>query len=369
MPRFESVQARGMYGGGRGLRFGGIAVALLFFSLLRPSACAGAVWSQQTQPAVFIDPAEITRPAGDEFVVNVAVEGVQEAGAFELVVRYDPALVQVEEVELGPFLAVEGRTVVPLGTSINPISGEARAGALTVGSGTGASGSGVLVTLRVTALRGGEGSLELTNVRLVNTEAELIPTTVSGGRVIFTGGVVVPTNTPAPATAIPEPSATPQVTGTSESPATSEAQPSPPPVQATMTEQVGTETTPIPGATITLPETPTPGVPTLSPDEIETQIVMAATATGEALHAAMASGTITPRPIPSVTARPRFTTAPVAAVTPVAAATGSPAATPQASSGTRDVVAPILIGAGALAAGAGGLLYWSGARRRSRGRP
>ncbi len=361
MPLVGSVQAGGIFSSHGGLRLGAITVALILFGLVGSTVVTGAAPTLQEQATILVTPAEIARAAGERFEVNVAVEGVNDLGAFELVFAYDPALVQIDEAKLGPFIGSTNRTVIPVGIKDDRVTGRVSAGAVTLGTTSGASGDGVLVTLSITALRAGEGSLVLSDVRLADTQGTGISASVQGAQVVFTGDVVLPTATLAPATI------------TMEAPATEVAGPTPAATAApnvtvpatfdsstSVTSAVSTSTVAVTGATDTPLASPTPETPTDTPEPIETQIVKVATATAHALRTAIALGTVTPRALPSLTPRPGETAIFAPKDTTVPGATPPP----PSSGGTGSIVGPVLIGFGALL-GAGGIFLWRHSGRKS----
>jgi hypothetical protein len=166
--------------------------------------------SGQSTVSVAVQPAEIIKAAGDQFEVDVVINGVADLGAFELSLRYDPALVQVDKAVIGKLVGSSNRTVVPLGPQVDQAAGKVALGAVTVGTQPGAKGNGVLMTLSCTALRAGQGQLTLDAVRLTDTKGQSITATPVDGKVIFTGDVVVPTMTATPVT----PTLTPTLTAT-----------------------------------------------------------------------------------------------------------------------------------------------------------
>lgn len=327
------------------------AARLLLLALLlgAPAATSNAEALNQSTVVVSVEPAGIEVKSGEKFDFSITVSGVQDLGAFEVQVIYDPALVQVESAELGAFAGSTGRTVLPLGPTIDRSQGRVLAGVLTTGSDKGASGKGVLVKVSATALKAGSGSLELTGVRLTDTQGDVIAATAQGGQVKFTGDVIVPTATAAPVT----PTSTPQPL-----PPTATRIPTLPPPAPTDTPAAATDT-PVPTEPAPT-ETATPEV-TLEP--AETRIVRVATETAQAVRTTMAGWT----PTPSATFTPEVAT-PTPTGTPAVeqpgvAASATPeivqAATPAVpvpEQGGRNAI-PWLIGGGVVVgAGVGALL-------------
>jgi len=102
-------------------------------------------------------------------VVSLTAEDVQDLAGFEVELSYDPALLDVAKVETGDFLTVNGRTLINLGPTV--ADGVIHLGALSVGSGAGASGSGTLATLTFTPKALGTSTLIQAETLLADSRA------------------------------------------------------------------------------------------------------------------------------------------------------------------------------------------------------
>lgn len=311
----------------------------LLLILLLGSWSMTAVWAlpnQQGSATVAVVPADIAKTAGETFEVEIAVSQVKDLGAFELSLRYDAALVQIDKVTVGEFIGSTDRTVLPLGPNINVAAGFLTVGALTTGASPGAQGQGVLLTLSCTAMRAGEGALKLEAVRLSDTQGRAMAATTTDGNVKFVGAVVVPTATRAPvtptATLVPLPAtATLIPTATTVPPSPSAA--------ATAT-QAPTET-PVPAS----------ATPAETPEPLETRILKVASATVQAWQTAAALWTATPTA--TATADPGAATPVSSQVAPAV----TPAA-PNASPSSSGAGLAVGLSAAAVALGAGGVYLW-----------
>lgn len=323
--------------------------------LLIASLC---VWSsltalaQQGAVTVVVDPADISVAAGEKFTVNIEIRDVQDLGAFELMLRYDPALMQVDTATMGEFIGSTERDVLPLGPSINAAEGRLDIGALTTGALPGGGGKGVLVTLSCTALRAGQGQLSLAKAVLSDTQGQPIAATAVDGKVTFTGDVIVPTATAAPVT----PTLTPE--------------PLPPTATLFPTATALPPSSPV-ATTAAVAQTETVASASATPEPMETQLVRVMTATAQAWRTAEAQWTATPTATatlePGATREPTTTeAAPVTASADAGSATPPPASTatpaPETQSNTGLVVG---LGAAAVALGAGGVVLWRRGRSRS----
>lgn len=344
----------------------GIAILLVL------ALCSGSVTAvlatpnQQGSATVAVVPADIAKVAGDKFEVNIEISDVKDLGAFELSLRYDPALVQIDKAAIGKFIGDTDRAVLPLGPNINVAEGRLTVGALTTGALPGAQGKGVLVALSCTALRAGQGQLSLETVRLSDTTAKPISATSVDGKVSFTGDVVVPTATPAPVT----PTATF----------------APPPETATAYPTLAAPATAAPKETSVSAPSPTAAA---TPIPIETLMVIVATETAQVRRTAEASWTATPTTAatsePAATALPATATSEGAPSAPTLAPptsdvptsnetpSTSPAVTPQTPSTETPAVPTsgsgaglaIGLGVGAVGLGAGGIYLWRRGRKKN----
>lgn len=359
------MQIPGRHGGKRSRSEGqwrrGSTIILLILLLCSGSATAVmAMPAQQGSAAVAVVPAAISKAAGDQFEVNITASGVQDLGAFELSLRYDPALIQIDKVTIGEFIGSTDRTVLPLGPSIDAAGGQLEVGALTAGALPGAQGNGVLVALSCTALRAGEGQLTLAQVRLIDTKAQPIAAVPSDGEVVFTGDIVVPTATAAPVT----PTATPlPLRPTATLIPTATAVPPSPTAAATATT---------PPTETAVPASATPAE-TLEP--LETRIRKIASATVQARQTAMTfwtatpTATVTPTPTATyeatATPKPEATAEPAAATTGPSPVPGSTPGQPAAPESQSNAGLAIGLGAAAVALGVGGAVLWRRGRHKS----
>jgi len=118
-------------------------------------------------PQVKIEPEEITLGVGEPLNVTVVITDVTDLGAFQFDLKYDPALLQVTAVTLGDFLGSTERTA---SLQVLDIEGGKTVFGYTLRDGSGPDGHGVLANIELTAQRVGQGSLELENVKVTNTQ-------------------------------------------------------------------------------------------------------------------------------------------------------------------------------------------------------
>ncbi len=132
-----------------------------------PATTAGR--SLTSTPVVRIVPTTKQAPAAGTVLVDVVVEDATDLGGFEFRLGYDPALLQVLEVEPGPFLASTGRFTGVLGPIHDDGMAAVAFGGYSYGGGAGPSGKGVLATVVFHPLGPGTTPLTLTSGQLSDT--------------------------------------------------------------------------------------------------------------------------------------------------------------------------------------------------------
>jgi hypothetical protein len=149
-------------------------------SLIALVSCGGGAGPQQeTTLSILSVPASVAT-GGSAFDVEVHVEGATNLGAYELQLRFDPAVVQFTEAADGPFLGSTGRTVSCLPPILPPESGlepgNVRFGCVTLApEPPGPDGSGLLSTARFTPVADGAPNIEFVCAGLADPLGEDIP--------------------------------------------------------------------------------------------------------------------------------------------------------------------------------------------------
>jgi general secretion pathway protein D len=121
--------------------------------------------------------------AGQTFKVDVVISGVTDLAYYQFDVGFNPALISAKSVAEGPFLATAGATLFIPGTIDNSAGSISFIADALVGTGSGASGDGTLVTLSFNALAEGVASLSLLSPEAYNSIPDPIAVTTSGTRV------------------------------------------------------------------------------------------------------------------------------------------------------------------------------------------
>lgn len=195
---------------------GAVAIAALAAAGRGPRATA------QTPPVESIVPAAQTIAAGDPYTqFDVTVEGVSNLGAYEVLLQYESTVLAFPSAgdpflgaENGPFLGSGGRSVTcqpPIVTDVPATTQKRlRFGCNTIGPGVGASGSGVLATIRLKPVGIGASALVLTPSMSDPLGNDIFATAMSGAVAVTSGPTSTPTatNTPCPGSC-PTPTDTP----------------------------------------------------------------------------------------------------------------------------------------------------------------
>ncbi|NOZ04739.1 MAG: hypothetical protein GXP41_00080 [Chloroflexi bacterium] len=143
-------------------KLGGV---LLTFILFVTASIAHA----QGSPTVSLQPpSQIISPSATSLTVTLSVQNISNLGGFEFVMTYNPAVVHVTSATMGSFLSSTGRTVFPVGPTIDNVGGTLHIGAASFGTQAGPSGNGLLVT--ITLVPQGSGSTALGFSKMVLTD-------------------------------------------------------------------------------------------------------------------------------------------------------------------------------------------------------
>jgi hypothetical protein len=137
---------------------------------------------------------------GDEFSVDVVIEGVTNLAAFQFTLEFDSSVLKATAVEEGAFLGSSGREPLCPDAGKEILAGSAKLACVTLGAPVssggepGPDGAGVLGTVEFTATGKGETSLGLQDVKLVEADVDdagesiPIPTATENGEVAVAVG-------------------------------------------------------------------------------------------------------------------------------------------------------------------------------------
>lgn len=123
------------------------------------------------------------------FDVQVQAEGVTDLAAFEFDVVYDANVISLTDITVNSFLGASSgcnadaqRCAAPLGP-LAVSNGRKSVGGYTYGTGAGASGTGIVATLRFAPVASGTTSISLANPLVTNTQATPSTPTTQGDTV------------------------------------------------------------------------------------------------------------------------------------------------------------------------------------------
>ncbi len=127
-----------------------------------------------------------TVPAGQSFIVTVAIESAQNLGAFEFEYNFVPATANttVDNIHLSSLLGSTGRTTGALRLASAPgRPGVPLFGAYSYGAASGPNGSGVLATVTMTAVSPVTSQLSLSGLKVTNVAGEEVTAVTTAGSV------------------------------------------------------------------------------------------------------------------------------------------------------------------------------------------
>jgi hypothetical protein len=146
---------------------------------------------------VTIDPASQNVAVGDYFTVNLDVESVNNLGAYEFIIQFDPNIVSYVSVTNGSFLGSTGRVIFCPAPILDAGTATIRFGCVSSDSGTpGPGGSGQLAQVVFHADAEGTSSLDLKTLALSDPLGIDIPANHAGGSVSVS--TAAPASTPTP---------------------------------------------------------------------------------------------------------------------------------------------------------------------------
>ena len=118
--------------------------------------------------------------------MGVQVADVANLGSYQLTLAYEPALLRVDAVTLGNFLASTGRTVTPQTPLIDNTTGQTTWGAYTTGATpAGPGGAGTLAWIRLRGLAQGTGHLHLKEAQAADVTGKGIPLGLNDGAILI----------------------------------------------------------------------------------------------------------------------------------------------------------------------------------------
>lgn len=127
---------------------------------------------------------------GQPFVVTIAIDNVNNLGAFEFEYNFSSAVAAAaaNNIQLGSMLGSSGRTTGELRMASAPgRPGVPLFGAYSYGAAAGPNGNGVLATITMTAVGPGVSPLSLTGLKVTNVTGNEYVVTSAAGSVTVAG--------------------------------------------------------------------------------------------------------------------------------------------------------------------------------------
>jgi general secretion pathway protein D len=125
-------------------------------------------------PQLHFEPPSYSMKAGDRSTFGLAVSNVTDLYSIPLLIHYDPAVVQVEEVRDGGFLS-GGTQEIAIVQRIDSQRGEVVVSATRQPNTPGVNGSGTLLGIVVRAIAPGNTALQVLQVNARNSQQQTIP--------------------------------------------------------------------------------------------------------------------------------------------------------------------------------------------------
>lgn len=138
-----------------------------------PAVAAPAVPTAAAAQLHF-DPATVTMKAGERTTLGLAVSNVHDLYSIPLLIQYNPAVIQVEEVREGGFLS-GGSQQIAIVQRIVPDRGQVIISATRQPNTPGVSGTGTLLGLVVRAVGPGNSALQILEVNARDSQQHSIP--------------------------------------------------------------------------------------------------------------------------------------------------------------------------------------------------
>ncbi|MFQ5613327.1 MAG: carboxypeptidase regulatory-like domain-containing protein [Anaerolineae bacterium] len=132
-------------------------------------------------PMIWVNPEFVNQEMGIGGSITIDVGDMSDFGGFQGELLFDPAVVEIQSVELGDFLESTGRTAGPLLAEVDDSAGSLFFGAYSSGRVAGPNGGGTLIIVNFTAKIEGSSAFDLENVVLTSRLGDEIAANVFDG--------------------------------------------------------------------------------------------------------------------------------------------------------------------------------------------
>lgn len=143
---------------------------------LTPTGAPATENSGPAAPAseVLLAPAALNVKVGDTAILSVAISDVRDLFSIPLLLQYDPAVIQVEDVRDGGFLS-GGNQEIAIVQRLDQQKGEAIVSATRQPNSSGVSGSGTLLGITIRAVAPGSSSVRIVQTNARDSQQKPIP--------------------------------------------------------------------------------------------------------------------------------------------------------------------------------------------------
>lgn len=124
--------------------------------------------------ALQFDPASLNMRPGDTATIGLEVHNVQDLFSIPLLVQYNPAVIQIDDVRNGGFLS-GGTQQIAIVHNVDQQHGQAIISASRQPGTPGISGSGTLLGLVIRAVAPGNSSLQIVQVNARDSQQRDLP--------------------------------------------------------------------------------------------------------------------------------------------------------------------------------------------------
>jgi general secretion pathway protein D len=144
--------------------------------LAAADSLGSAASSADAVAQVRFDPERVTLKNGDSEIVGVSIESVRDLFSVPLLLKYDPAVIQIVEVRDGGFLS-GGTQVIAIVQRIDAQKGEVMVSCSREPHTPGVNGSGTILGLVVKAVGVGDARIQITEASPQDSQQRTIPIT------------------------------------------------------------------------------------------------------------------------------------------------------------------------------------------------
>lgn len=137
----------------------------------RPAASGAGVAAQ-----VRFNPAQVTLKSGDTEIVGISIDGVNDLSSMPMLLKYDPAVIQITEVRDGGFLS-GGTQTVAIVQRIDAQKGEVMISCTRGPHTAGVNGSGTILGLVVKGVAAGDTRIQIVELKAQDSQQRNIPIT------------------------------------------------------------------------------------------------------------------------------------------------------------------------------------------------